>query len=67
MDKVCKSNLNPELKKRFFVATVESILLYSCERWAVNDKMERMLNSTYTNMLRRVLNVHWSFPESSVA
>ena len=59
--------MNPELKKRFFVATVESILLYSCERWAVNDKMERMLNSTYTNMLRRVLNVHWSFLESSVA
>ena len=60
MDKVWKSNLNPELKKRFFVATVESILLYGCESWAVNDKMEKMLNGTYTNMLRRVLSVHWS-------
>ena len=60
MDNACKSNLNPELKKRFFVATVESILLYGCESWAVNDKMEKMLNGTYTNMLRRVLSVHWS-------
>ena len=60
MDKVWKSNLKPDLKKRFFVATVESILIYGCESWAVNDKMEKMLNGTYTRMLRRVLNVHWS-------
>ena len=60
MDKVWKSNLNPELKKRFFVATVESILIYGCESWALNDRTERILNGTYTRMLRRVMNVHWS-------
>ena len=53
MDKVWKSNLKPDLKKRF-----ESILIYGCESWALNDKLEKMLNGTYTRMLRRVMNVH---------
>ena len=52
--------MNPALKKRFFIATVESILIYGCESWALNDKLEKTLNGTYTRMLRRVLNVHWS-------
>ena len=60
MDKVWTSNMNPELKKRFFVATVESILIYGCESWALNARTERMLNGTYTRMLRRATNVHWS-------
>ena len=60
MNRIWKSNLNPSLKKRFFVATVESILIYGCESWAMNDAMEKTLNGTYTLMLRKVLNVHWS-------
>ena len=31
MDRICKSNMNPAPKNRFFVATVESILIYVCQ------------------------------------
>ena len=31
MKKIWKSSINLDLKKRFFIATVESILLYGCE------------------------------------
>ena len=60
MTKIWKSAMNPDLKKRFFVATVESILLYGCESWAMTETMERSLSGTYTRMLRKALNVHWS-------
>ena len=35
MSKVWKSSMNTELKKKFFVATAESILLYGCEAWTL--------------------------------
>ena len=60
MDKTWKSKLSPGVKKRFFVATVESILLYGCEAWALNKAMEKSLDGTYTRMLRKALNIHWS-------
>ena len=37
MSKIWSSSMNPELKKRFFLATVESILLYGCESWAMTE------------------------------
>lgn len=60
MDRTWKSKLSPGVKKRFFVATVESILLYGCEAWALSKAMEKSLDGTYTRMLRKALNVHWS-------
>jgi hypothetical protein len=60
MTKIWKSAMNPDLQKRFFIATMESILLYGCESWAMTDAMERSLSGTYTRMLRKALNVHWS-------
>ena len=60
MSKVWKSSMNTELKKKFFVATVESILLYGCEAWTLTKSMEKALDGTYTRMLRKALNVHWS-------
>ena len=51
--------MNPMLRRKFFVAT-ESILLYGCEAWTLTKSMEKSLDGTYTRMLRRVLNVHWS-------
>ena len=39
MTKIWKSAMNPDLKKRFFVATVESILLYGCESWTMTETM----------------------------
>ena len=60
MDKIWKSSMKPDLKKRFFISTVEAILLYGCESWSLTESMEKSLNGTYTRMLRKVLNVHWS-------
>ena len=60
MTKIWKSTMNPDLKKRFFVATVESILLYGCESWAMTGTMEKSLSGTYTRMLRKAMDVHWS-------
>ena len=60
MSKIWKSNMNQSLKKRFFVATVESILLYGCESWALTATTEKSLDGTYTRMLRSALNIPWN-------
>ncbi|KXJ06531.1 hypothetical protein AC249_AIPGENE24955 [Exaiptasia diaphana] len=60
MTNIWKSTMNPVLKKRFFVATVESILLYGCESWSMTESMVKSLSGAYTRMLRKALNVHWS-------
>ena len=60
MNRIWTSNMRIELKRKFFVATVESILLYGCEAWTLTKAMEKSLDGTYTRMLRRALNVHWS-------
>ena len=52
--------MRTELKKKFFIATVESILLYGCESWSLTEADEKSLNGTYTRMLRKATNVHWS-------
>ena len=41
LNKIWKSNLNRNLKERLFVTTVESVLLYGCESWALNNKTNR--------------------------
>ena len=60
MNKIWKSSMSPDLKKRFFIATVESILLYGCESWTLTETTEKSLSGTYTRMLRQALNIHWS-------
>ena len=59
MKKIWKSRLSPQLKRRVFVASVESVLLYGCETWSLTVQMERSLDGVYTRMLRMVLNVSW--------
>ena len=51
--------MRKEVKVRFFVAAIESILLYGCESWTLTPKTECMLNGTYTKMLRKATNVKW--------
>ena len=41
-------------------AIIESILLYRCESWALSKAQEKSLDGTYTRMLRKALNIHWS-------
>ena len=52
MTKIWKSNMSKDLKIRFFTATIESILLYGCESWALSKEQEKSLDGTYTRMLR---------------
>ena len=59
MTNIWESGMSRGLKIRFFLAAIESILLYGCESWTVTTKIERSLNGTYTRMLRKVLNVQW--------
>ena len=51
--------MSKELKTRFFQATVESILLYGCESWALTTSLEKSLDGTYTRMLRKIYGVRW--------
>ena len=60
MNRVWKSGMNNNLKRRLFVTTVESVLLYGCEAWALTVKDEKALDGVYTRMLRAALNVSWA-------
>ena len=47
------------LKIRIFTATVESVLLYGCEAWTLTKSTEKMIDGTYTRLLRSALNFSW--------
>lgn len=59
MKKIWTSNLRQDLKKRLFVATVESILLYGSETWTITKSMAKRIDGCYTRMLRMALNINW--------
>ena len=42
------------------IETVESILLYGFETWILTNSRLKKLNGTYTQILRMVLNIHWT-------
>ena len=66
MKKIWKSNLANQLKRRLFVATVESVLLYGAEAWTLTAQQERKIDGLYTRMLRMALNVSWENHMSNV-
>ena len=57
--KVWNSNLQKQIKKRLFLSTVESVLLYGAETWTLTKALEKQLNGCYTRMLRMAFNVSW--------
>ena len=59
LSSIWKSNLTATLKRNFFRAVVESVLLYGSEAWTLTTKLERKLDGTYTRMLRVVFNISW--------
>ena len=59
MDKIWNSSLNRSRKINLFKATVEYVLLYGCEAWTLNKKLNKLLDGCYTRMLRKVLNISW--------
>ena len=55
---IWKSTLPEQIKKGFFRAVVESVLLYGSSAWTLTKRLESKLNETYTRMLRVILNIH---------
>ena len=53
MDSIWISNMRTELKKKFFISTVESIVLYKSEAWSLMAAEEKSLYGMYTRMLRK--------------
>ncbi|XP_062577351.1 uncharacterized protein LOC134239192 [Saccostrea cucullata] len=47
-NRIWRSTMPRDLKLRFFIATVESILLYGCEIWTLTVAQEKSLDGTYT-------------------
>ena len=59
LNKIWKSNLSRNLKTRLFMTTVESVLLYGCESWAMNKTTTKQIDGAYTRLLRSALNISW--------
>ena len=49
--------MTPDTKRRLFVSTVESVLLYGCEAWTLTVADEKALDGLHTRMLRMALDV----------
>ena len=56
---IWKSDLTDKMKRRFFQATVVSILLYGCTTWTLTKRLRKKLDGNYTRMLRAILNNSW--------
>ena len=56
---IWKSSLPKKMKRRFFQAAVESVLLYGASAWTLTKNLETKLSGTYTRMLRAALDVSW--------
>ena len=54
-----KQRLTDKIKRSFFQAAVESLLLYGFTTWTLTKRLEKKLDSNYTRMLRAVLNKSW--------
>ena len=59
MKKIWRSNMSRKVKISFYLATVESVLLYGCVAWTLTPALERALNGCYMRMLRAALNISW--------
>ena len=57
---VWKSTLPTNLKRYFFRAAVETVLIYGSTTWTLTKQLENKLNGTYTRMLRVCLNMPWN-------
>ena len=60
MNNIWKSNLPDQLKRNFFRATVESVLVYGSISWTLTSALEKKIDGSYTTMLRAALNKSWT-------
>ena len=49
--------INLALKRRLFIATVQSVVIYGSESWTLNVQQQKSLDGTYMRMLRKALNI----------
>ena len=56
---IWKSRLSANLKRNFFKATVESVLVYGAITWTLTSTLEKKVVGAYTRMLRATLTVSW--------
>ena len=47
------------MKRSFFQAAVESILLDGCTTWTLTKRLEKKLDGNYSRILRAILNKSW--------
>ena len=59
LSNIWRSELTDKMKRGFFQAAVESILLYGCTTWTLTKRLEKKLDGNYTRMLRAILNKSW--------
>ena len=59
LDPIWKSDLSNTMKRHFFTAVVESVLLYGSTTWTLTKAQTSALDGTYTRMLRAALNISW--------
>ena len=59
MRQVWISSLSSQLKAKIFRATIEPILHYGCETWALTKTLDRKLSATWFKLIRWALNIHW--------
>jgi len=51
--------LSQDCKRALFRATVGNVLLYNAETWTTRRALERRIDSVYTRLLRKALDVPW--------
>lgn len=56
---IWKSTLPDRMKRQFFRAVVESVLVYGSSTWTLTKRLEKLLDGSYTRMLCTVLNISW--------
>ena len=59
LNDVWKSSLPDDIKRDFFQAAVQTVLIYGSTSWTLTKKLEAKLDGTYTRMLRAILNISW--------
>ena len=60
LDRIWHSTLPNVTKIHVFKTLIEPILLYGAETWTLTTRQQKRLDGTFTNMLRRVQNIHWA-------
>ena len=56
---IWKSDLTNKMKRSFFQAVVELIVLYGCTTWMLTNRIEKKFDGNYTQTLRAILNMCW--------